>query len=150
VVAGELPRWQQGVHSLTYVVMSLLFGGLLLLSVRFLFPVKGVSPTKGQTASSVVMMGISGGVIAMQLRFRRNIIKQYSYDGRALRYSTLGSPATETRDLSEIEEIGEWRGRGNLLGYKLRFRDRKTVYLQYGATNSVAMALRIWKDLGGK
>ena len=64
---------------------------------------------------------------------------EFSYDGRTLRISTLGRPRMQTRDRSEIAEVGEWRGRGGPLGYRLKFHDGGKFYLQFGVSNAAAV-----------
>jgi len=126
--------------------MCLLFGGLFVLSLRILLPGKGAN--RSQIAASLIMMAVSVSTIAMQFRFRTRIVREFSYDGRALRFNTLGSPAQETRDRSDIEKISEWQGRGGTQGYKIRFRGGKTIYLSSAVTNSREAAERISTDLG--
>lgn len=143
-----MPRWQRAVHNFAFGFMCLLCGGLLVLSVRFLLPVQGAVATKGQIVGSLMMMAISALMLGMQIHFRRRIIREFSYDGQALRFRTLGIPIQAIRQLAEIAEISEWRGRRGVQGYKIRLRDRQTIYLQSSVTNSVAAAAWIWKDLG--
>jgi hypothetical protein len=52
------------------------------------------------------------------------------------------------RDLSAIEEVGEWRGQGGPLGFCTKFRDGAKLYLHYGVSNASALADRIRYDLG--
>ena len=143
-----MPRWQRAFHTFACWFMCVAFGGLFVLSLRIFLPGKSAAPNRGQIAASVVMMAVSILAIALQFRFRRRMIKEFSYDGRALRFSTLGSPLQEVRDLSEIEKLSEWQGRGGTQGYKIRLRGGKTVYLSNAVTNSREVAVRIWKDLG--
>lgn len=128
--------------------MCVLFGGLFVLSFRVFLPAKSAGSNRGQIAASLVLMAVSILAIVIQFRFRKRMIKEFSYDGRALRFNTLGSPLQEIRDLSEIEKLSEWRGRGGTQGYKIRLRAGKTVYLSNAVTNSREVAVRIWKDLG--
>jgi hypothetical protein len=72
---------------------------------------------------------------------------EFSYDGRTLRISTLGRPRMQTRDRSEIAEVGEWRGRGGPLGYRLKFHDGAKFYLQFGVSNAAAVVEQIRYDL---
>jgi hypothetical protein len=44
----------------------------------------------------------------MQVRFWRRIVNELSYDGRALRFRTLGTAEMRARDLSEIADLAEW------------------------------------------
>ena len=143
MISGTMPRWQQNIHMFGFGLMCLLLGGFGLRSIRFLLPVRGVWPSKGLFVSSLVFMAVASFGIGMQLWFRRRLVKEFSYEGRALRYRTLGTAELQTRDLSEIAEIGDWRGRGGSLGYRLRFRDGEKIYLQHGVSNSAAAAEQI-------
>jgi hypothetical protein len=83
----------------------------------------------------------------MQVWFWRRIVNELSYDGRALRFRTLGTAEMRARDLSEIADLAEWQGRGGPIGYRLRFRDGEKVYLQFGVSNSTAAVEQIRRDL---
>ncbi len=93
----------------------------------------------------LIVLAAFGGVSVVW--FWRRSITEFSYDGRALRYRTLGRPEMQMRDLSEIKDVGEWRGRGGPQGYKLKFSDGANVYLQYGVSNATAAAERIRYDI---
>ncbi|MBZ5606701.1 MAG: hypothetical protein LAP38_00475 [Acidobacteriia bacterium] len=144
--SGTMPKWQQRLHQGAFGVMCLLLGAFGVLSARFLFPAGGVRPSQGLVVSSLVMVAVAGSGIVLQVRTRRRLVKEFSYDGRALRFSTLGTVEMQVRDLSEIAEVGKWRGRGGPLGYRLRFRDGAKLYLQNGVSNAVAAAEQIRRD----
>jgi len=104
--------------------MCLLYCGLGLLSVRLLFFTREVPPAKvAYFGSQVVMLIMTAGLIGMLIRLRRRTVTEFTYDGRALRFRTLGVPDMQMRDLSEIAAVQEWRGRGGSNGYRFRFRD---------------------------
>lgn len=63
-------------------------------------------------------------------------------------FKTLASSVTEFRDLSAIEGVGEWTGRGGPLGFSIKFRDGVKLYLQNGVSNAAALAERLRHDLG--
>jgi len=123
--------------------MTLLFAAFGAMNIRFLFPVAGSRPAKGILLVSCLFIVFALSAIAMQIRFRRRIITEFSYEGSALRFRTLGVPLIETRDLSEITDIRDWRGRGGSLGYRLSFRDGKVFYLEYSVSNATDLAERI-------
>jgi hypothetical protein len=54
----------------------------------------------------------------------------------------------QVRDLSAIEEVDEWTGRGGPLGFCIKFHDGAKLYLHYGVSNAAALAERIRYDLG--
>ena len=147
MISGTMPKWQQNFHTFAFGVMCLLFGGFGLLSFRFLIGAGQVHPSKGLRLISVVFVAIAGFGIGMQVWFRRRIVKEFTYEGRALQVRTLGRAKFRTLDLSELSHLREWQGRGGPLGYRLRFRDGDRVYLQYGVSNSVAAAEQIRSDL---
>src|SRR5260370_12494287 len=142
-----MPKWQQNFHTIGFGVMCLLFGGFGLFTGRFLLRAGDVGPTRGLVVSSLVFVAIAVFGIGMQVWFRRRIVNEFSYDGRALRFRTLGTAEMQTRDVSEIVDLGEWRGRGGPLGYRLRFRDGGKGYLQFGVSNSTVAAEVISRDL---
>lgn len=147
MISGTMPKWQQNFHRFGFGLMCLLFGGFGLLNGRFLLLARQAGPAKGLVLSSLVFITIAGFGVGMQVWFWRRIIREFSYDGRALRFRTLGTTEMKTRDLREIADVREWRGRGGQLGYRLVFRDGQKIYLQYGVPNSVAAAEQIRRDL---
>src|SRR5579864_4632539 len=54
----------------------------------------------------------------------------------------------QVRDLSAIEEVGDWTGRGGPLGFCIKFRDGAKLYVQNGVSNAALLAERIRDDLG--
>jgi hypothetical protein len=96
------------------------------------------------------MVLVALGLILSGFWFWRRLITEFSYDGRTLRLSTLGIPEVQTRHLSEIAEVSEWRGRGGQLGYRLRFRDGAKFYLQNGVSSAAVVAEQIRYNLLGQ
>jgi hypothetical protein len=94
----------------------------------------------------LIVLGLSliGGV----LWFWKRLIKEFNYDGRTFTFNTLASSETQVRDVSAIEEVGEWTGRGGPLGHCIKFRDGAKLYLQNGVSNAAALAERLRYDLG--
>ena len=82
------------------------------------------------------------------LWFWKRLIKEFEYDGKILAFNTLASSEMQVRDISAIEEVAEWGGRGGPQGYCIKFRDGAKLYLQYGVSNAAALAERIRYDLG--
>jgi hypothetical protein len=46
----------------------------------------------------------------------------------------------QTRDVSQVARIRDWRGRNGLLGYRLVFRDDRKAYLERAVPNAMALA----------
>jgi hypothetical protein len=147
VISGTMPKRQQNFHTLAFGVMCLLLGGFALLSGHFLLSDGEARPAKGLLGSSLVFVAVACFGLGMLVWFRRRIVNVFSYDGCALRFSTLGRAEMQTRDLSEIADLREWRGRGGPLGFRLCFRDGQKVYLQYGVVNAAAAAEQMRRDL---
>jgi len=93
-----------------------------------------------------IVLGL--GFIGSGFWFWKRLIKEFNYDGRTFTFNTLASSETQVRDVSAIEEVGEWTGRGGPLGYCVKFRDGAKLYLQNGVSNSAALADRLLYDLG--
>jgi len=142
-----MPKWRQNLHTIAFGVMCLLFEGFGLFAWNFLFPAGEARPAKGLLLSGLAFFAIAGLGIGTQVWFWRRIVKEFSYDGSALRFRTLGTAEMQTQELSEIADLREWQGRGGPLGYRIGFRDGKKIYLQYGVSNSVAAAEQIRRDL---
>ena len=75
-------------------------------------PAADVRSPKGMFFASLVMTALAAFAIRAQIWYRHSLVKEFTYGDRVLRFSTLGAPAAQTRDLSEIAEIKDWRGVG--------------------------------------
>jgi hypothetical protein len=147
VISGALPKWQQYFHTAAFALMCALFAGFGLFGGRFLLRSADWQFT-GLLVSSLVFIAIAVLSIGLQVWFWRRIVSEFTYDGRALRFRTLGNAEMQTRDLSEIADLNVWRGRGGPLGYRLHFRDGGKIYLQYAVSNCVAVAEHLRRALG--
>jgi hypothetical protein len=77
-----------------------------------------------------------------QIRGLKTLVREFSYDGRVLRFRAIGSSQEQVRELHEIAEIREGqRGpRGPSIGYCITFRDRTRVYLNGWLQNGAGLA----------
>src|SRR5258708_31284254 len=87
--------------------------------------------------------------IAMQIRFQRRMVSEFSYDGFTFQFRTLGIRQAQTRPVSQIEVVRDWRGRGGPMGYRIVFRDRGKVYLAYSVTNAGRVGEPLRSDISG-
>ena len=144
MIAGTMPKWQQYGHKAPLVIVAL-FGALTWWGFHTA-PSHQSQERNGFATICLIALGLSliGGV----RWFWKRLIKEFNYDGRTLMFNTLASPEMQVRDLSAIEEVGEWTGRGGLLGFCIKFRDGGKFYLQYGVPNAAALAERLRSDLG--
>ena len=147
MISGVMPKWHRGVQTFAFAFLSLLFGGLGLVSLRLLFFGPRESANKAAVFGSLVMLALSASLIGMNMWFRRRIVDEFSYDGRALRFRTLGAPAVQTRDVSEIAAVSLWQGRGGSHGYRIRFRDGEKIFLQNTVPNSGEAAEQILRGV---
>src|SRR5437870_3289276 len=108
----------------------------------------GHLPAKGLLLSSLAFVAIAVFSVGLQLWFWRRIVCEFNYDGRVLRFRTLGIPGMQSREMSDIADLRDWRGRGGSVGYRLRFANGEKVYLQYGVSNSDALAEEIRTSIG--
>jgi len=122
--------------------MAALFGVLMWWGFHTAPPQQSRGPLGFATICLIVL---SLGII---LWFWKKLIKEFNYDGRTFRFNTLASPEMQARDISAIEEVDQWTGRGSPLGFCIKFRDGAKLYLQYGVSNAVALAERLRYDLG--
>ena len=144
MIAGTMPKWQQYGHRAPLVIVPL-FGAFIWWGF-VTAPSHQSQGSNSFAAISLLVLGLSfiGGV----LWFWKKLIKEFNYDGRTFTFNTLASPEMQVRDLSAIEEVGEWTGRGGPLGFRIKFRDGAKLYLHYGVSNAAALAERIRYDLG--
>ena len=143
MIAGTMPKWQQYSHR-SPVVTVILCGAFIWWGFHY-------APShqpQGRNVWALWMIVLGLGFLGSGFWFWKRLIKEFNYDGRTLTFSTLASSETQVRDVSAIEEVGEWTGRGGSLGYCIKFRDGAKLYLQNGVSNAAALAERLRYDLG--
>ena len=144
MIAGTMPKWQQYSHR-SAVVIVILFGAL----ISWGFHSAPSRQPQGRNVWAIAWMIVLGlSFIGGGFWFWKRLIKEFHYDGRTLTFNTLASSETQVRDLSAIEEVSEWTGRGGPLGYCVKFRDGAKLYLQNGVSNAAVLAERLHYDLG--
>jgi len=144
MIAGAMPKWQQYSHR-SPVVMVILFGALIWWGVH---SAPSHQP-QGHNVWAITWMIVLGlGFIGSGIWFWKRLIKEFNYDRRTFTFNTLANSEPQVRDVSAIEEVGEWTGRGGPLGYCIKFRDGAKLYLQNGVSNAAALAERLRYDLG--
>jgi hypothetical protein len=148
VISGIMPRWVRNLHLFSFVVMLILFLSLTLL-ILWSFRLAGNGQAfKGMLVISFWFVAIVVLGIGAQTWFWGRLVKEFSYDGYTLQFRTLGRPAIQTRRLAEIASISQWRGgRGGPLGYRIKFRDRTKIYVQYSVSGSALATERITQAL---
>jgi hypothetical protein len=125
--------------------MVILFGAL----IWWGFHSTPAHESQGRNVLAIAWMIVLGlGFIGSGFLFWKKLIKEFNYDGRTFTFNTLANSESQVRDVSAIEEVGEWTGRGGPLGYWIKFRDGEKVYLQNGVSNGRALAERLRYDLG--
>jgi hypothetical protein len=143
MISGTMPKWQQRFHAVGFWIMCIFFAGFGLFNLQMLRAVWGSGAPKASLPFALLFVAFCSVAIGGQRWFRRRIVIEFTYDGYTFQFRTLGVPATQTRAVSEIAYLREWRGRGGALGYRIGFLDRQKIYLQYGVTNAVAVAEQI-------
>lgn len=134
--SGAMPNWRRYFHRIACGFMCLLFVCLGILSVHFL----ATAPHRGILIASLLFVTMAAVSIGMQLWFHRRIISEFAFDGRSFQFRTLGRSRRQTRELSDIAAVRDWRGRGGPFGYRLIFRDGTKAYQEYSVSNSMAVA----------
>ena len=135
-----MPNGQRYYHRVATGFMCLLFAGFGVLTVYPLLRPAASQPGKWLWIASLVYAAIAGMGIVLQFWFQTSIIGEFHLDEHTFRFRPLGRSTMQTRTLSEIANVREWRGRGQSLGYALVFRDGSKAYLQYCVSNSTAAA----------
>ena len=147
LISGVMPKWQQVTHRFTIGAMCAFFLGFFLYNNHFLDQLRNPQAQKGALFMTVWIVAVAaiGGISTWWLW--RRLVVEFTYDGRALRFRTLGRPQMELRDVSEIVQMKDWRGRGGSMGYKIKFRDGAKIYLQFGTPNVTALGEAIRSTL---
>src|SRR5579864_5551544 len=144
MIAGTMPKWQQYGHRAPLVMVAL-FGALMWWGYHTA-PSHQSPGRNGFAAIFLIVLGLS--LIGSVVWFWKRLIKEFNYDGGLFTFNTLANPEMQVRDLSAIEEVGDWTARGGPLGFCIKFHDGAKLYLQYGVSNAAALAERIRYDLG--
>ena len=144
MITGAKPKWQQYAQRSPAVLV-------ILLGVFFWWGLHSAPApqTQGRNSLAIISLIVLGlGLIGSGFWFWKSLIKEFTYDGRTLTFNTLAISETRARDLSAIEEVGEWTGRGGPLGYCIRFHNGEKLYLQNAVSNAAELAARLRSDLG--
>jgi hypothetical protein len=144
VIAGAMPRWRRNLYKSVGGFMCLLFGGLGFAYARFLVP---AAPDKARLFAGLLFVLLMVAGIGSQIWFQRRIIAEFRYDGLTLQFQTLAIQQPQIRPRADLKSIGEWRGKGGLLGYRFLFQDRQRLYLEFSVRNSIELVNRLRADL---
>src|SRR5262245_44599054 len=125
-----MPRFRRWGHFSACGFMSLLFAGLGVLGgVVCAAGLAGAGPSP----AAYVLFGAPFAALAVcaiisLFRGLKTVVREFSYDGRLLRFRTLTSSEEQIRELHEIAEVRQGQSsRGPAIGYCLRFRDGQKV-----------------------
>jgi hypothetical protein len=149
VIAGAMPKFQRWVHFAACGFMCLLFAGLgVLAGVVCVAGLRGVGPSPvAYVLFGVPFAALAVWAIVSQVRRLKTLVREFSYDGRLLRFRTIMSSQEQVRGLQAIAEIREGRSRAQSIGYYLGFRDGQRVYLDYWLENVAVLAEQLRFDL---
>ena len=148
MISGMMPKVAQWGHHCACGFMCLLFAGLAVLG--------GAVCTAGLMGMGPVEYVVFGApfaafavwAIVSLIRSQKTLVREFSYDGRLLRFRTLASAEEQLRELHDIAEIREGQSsRSQAIGYCLRFRDGLKVYLDYSIHNVAVLAEQLRFDL---
>jgi hypothetical protein len=128
--------------------MCLLLAAIALRGLPGMLPAAGMPPNRGRLISGLVFVSLAIFSIGTQVWFQRRMISEFTYDGVTLRFRTLGDGQEQIRPVSEVAEVREWRSKGSMIGYRLRFRDKSKLYLEYSVTNAGALAQLLGAGIG--
>src|SRR5579872_5685327 len=112
MIAGTMPKWQQNVQKSPVAV-------LFLLGVLFWWEFHSAREHQppGHNVFAITWLLVLGlGLIAAGIWFQKSLIREFSYDGKTLTFYTLASSKPQVRDISLIEDVAEWMGRGGPMG----------------------------------
>jgi len=143
MLSGALPKSRQLFHAAICAFVCLAFGGLAVFHFELIFPSTGPRPNSSAIGLSAAFIALAIGAIAMQLWFRRRIVREFTYTGSALHIRTLGIHTMQTYSLSQVKDIREWRGRRGPVGYRVTFNDGWNAYIERTVENSDALLDRL-------
>jgi hypothetical protein len=152
VISGTLPRWRVCYHLVVGGLIGAALIGIAGFSVSSVLAGADMRDLTGSTPRLIagfLFGALTVVVLVMLVRSRRELVRDFSYDGAALRFRTLGDPTEQTWLLSEIASLRDMRGssRGLGIGYFVTCHDRRRVILDYALPNIAALAIRLQIDL---
>ena len=145
--SGEMSHGRQVYHACMTAFMCLMFLALALLAGRFLVPIHDFPASSVLVAAAILFEIFVAGGIYLQIRNYCRIIRQFSYDGRSLKYGTLGSSQEQLRDVKQIIDVRQGRMGAPSIGFSVVFSDNKKVYLDYSMPHAREAAERLRLDL---
>jgi hypothetical protein len=147
MISGVMPKRKQIFHVCVAAFIFSVFAAAAFVNGQLLLPSHKppVEPLLRIVSCLFILLAIF--IIAMQVWFRRRIIREFSYDGATLHYQTLSRWHAHSRFPSQLREIREWAGRGGVMGYQLIFRDLPKAYLEDDTPNATALIERLAIDM---
>ena len=147
MISGAMPKRKLLFHAGSAILITLIFVSAGLVNAQFLLPKQASRVSPGFQLVAFLFILLAVAILAIQNWFRRRIIREFTYDGATLRFSTLASSATQARLPSQLIEIRDWMGRGGVMGYQLFFRDAPKAFLEDDTSNSTALIDQLLKDM---
>ena len=139
MLSGEMSKFQQWRHICECGFMCLLFAGLCVLGGGVC--VAGLTGA-GDNPVAFVLFGAPFAAFAVWaivglVRGLKMLVREFSFDGRVLRFRTIASSQEQVRELHEIAEVRrpESGGRGPPIGDCVAFRGGTRVWLPYELQN---------------
>ena len=150
MICGVMPRFRRWVHFSACGFMCLFFAGFgVLAGAVCAAGFVGVGPNPvAYVLFGAPIAALAAWAIISLVRGVKTLVREYCYDGRLLRFRTITSLEEQVRELQGIAEIRDGRSsRAQAIGYCLRFRDGKKVYLDYSLENVAVLAEQLRFDL---
>ena len=111
MLSGAMPRWRQYFYVIACGFILLIFVAFGVLGGRFYFRFAGTGNARSVLIPYLLFGALAIVSIGMQIWYLRRLISEFTFDGRALQFRTLGASVTQTRDVSQIADVQDWRGR---------------------------------------
>ena len=150
MIFGVMPKFQQRLHAWGFCgFMCLLFTGLTFLGTAVF--VAGLTGAGPNPVAYVLFGGFFAAfavwAIVSQVRGLHTLVREFSYDGRWLRFRTIVSSQEQARELPDVVEVREGRSHRGSMGHCVAFRDGKRVYLDGWLQNGWILADQLRFDL---
>jgi len=147
MISGVMPKRKQIFHVCVAAFIFSVFAAAAFVNAELLLPSHRPPANTLLRIVSFLFILLAIAVIAMQVWYRRRIIREFSYDGATLHYQTLSRAEAHSRFPAQLVAIREWAGRGGVMGYQLIFRDAPKAYLEDDTPNATALIERLMQDM---
>jgi hypothetical protein len=146
-ISAAIPRRRRQLYFAAYGVVGLIclgIGAFLETSIYYRAHAGGSVNIGGMFFTAGLCGLIAIAPLAVMLGYASEIVREFSYDGEFLRFTTLLASSAQVQPSSEILEVRKGGARSPGIGgggYWISFRNNQHIYFERGMTDEVSAML---------